>query len=185
MKRSSFVTSTLVFVLCLSGCTVATDETGDIDPSEGPIAKIEQPIGGLILAKYLALNAQNGPLGAVLQPDDEKTTLFNTGRYNLFANGRILWKFGASEAFSSYGWIDHAYTSFGLEWGSLGFPTLDETDCRAVASGPSTSLVTCTGRPRRERGRWCSPILGGSSQFKDGHGSHRHRFLRIQPAAPA
>jgi uncharacterized protein with LGFP repeats len=126
MKRAHFVISTFASVMSLSGCMVATDEAGDADPSEGSLGELQQPLGGLILNKYLTLNAQNGPLGGVLAPDDEQTTFFNTGRYNLFANGRILWKYGASEAFSSYGGIDGAYGSFGYEWGTFGFPTLDE-----------------------------------------------------------
>lgn len=116
----NLIAAALVSLASLSGCAVASDG------EEGATAQTEQAIGGLILAKYQALNSQHGPLGAILQPDAERDTAFGTGRFNTFANGRILWKWGAPEAFSVYGGIDGAYGAFGWEWSKLGFPTKDE-----------------------------------------------------------
>jgi len=81
-------------------------------------------VGGLIGVKWNATGGATGPLGN--PTSNEGTTLFNTGRYNTFEHGRILWKFNTPEAFETHGQIDATYGQFGWEWGMLGFPTTDE-----------------------------------------------------------
>jgi len=126
MNRSNvFAMVVSASAMALSGCALEAGSNGG-SGAEGSVSQVQEPLGGLILGKYLALNGANGPLGQPVPPEDEQTTAFNTGRYNLFQNGRILWKFGAPEAFSTYGVMDGAYGSFGWEWGNLGFPTRDQ-----------------------------------------------------------
>jgi hypothetical protein len=79
---------------------------------------------GYIRGRYLATGAQAGVLG--YPTSDENSTGFNTGRYNFFQSGRILWKNGAFDAFETHGGIDAAYARLGMEWGNLGFPQSNE-----------------------------------------------------------
>src|SRR5262245_9974540 len=79
---------------------------------------------GLIRAKYDGVGAQASFLG--YPTTDELTTLFNTGRYNFFEFGAILWKFNAAQAFEVHGQIRGLYQQLGSEWGEMGFPQGDE-----------------------------------------------------------
>jgi len=124
MRRKKMTALAILSAAWFAGCglpgeTGGTGGDGDVASTQSAVS-----IGGLIEAKYDQLGGAGGPLGHNLT--DELTTAFNTGRYNLFDHGRILWKFGAAEAFSVYGGIDGGYSHFGFEWGPFGFPVKDE-----------------------------------------------------------
>jgi len=121
MKRTMLVAAMMVSAAWLTGC--GEMPAADSPEGTGEVSSAFQ-VGGLIGAKWNALNGASGPLGAATS--DESTTTFNDGRFNTFVNGRILWKFFAGEAFAVYGQIDKAYGAFGWEWGMLGFPETDE-----------------------------------------------------------
>lgn len=83
-----------------------------------------QIVLGKIRGAYLGVSAQAGVLG--YPTSDEGNTLFNTGKYNFFQFGRMLWKTGNASAFETHGAIDGLYQKVAMEWGSLGFPTSNE-----------------------------------------------------------
>jgi LGFP repeat len=79
---------------------------------------------GLILSRYVALG---GPASALKFPTtDERSTYNNTGRFNGFEKGDILWKTGASAAWEVHGCEHSKWGSVGWETSLLGFPTSNE-----------------------------------------------------------
>ena len=83
-------------------------------------------VHGLIRQKWAQLGWERSPLR--YPRTDERSTSAgpNGGRYNIFQQGRILWKRGASRAYATWGAIDRKYHQKGLEHGFLGYPRTDE-----------------------------------------------------------
>jgi uncharacterized protein with LGFP repeats len=76
---------------------------------------------GAIEDKYLAMNAQNGPLGCPLKPEDVAAA---GGRWEPFHGGVIYWK-PATGAHSVWGAILTKWTQYGRE-AQYGYPITDE-----------------------------------------------------------
>jgi hypothetical protein len=81
-------------------------------------------VHGKILQKWGQLGFERSPHGFPVT--DESDSTIAPGKYNLFQDGRILYKFGTDEAFSVHGAIDFEYSRLGFEGGLLGFPVTDE-----------------------------------------------------------
>jgi hypothetical protein len=79
---------------------------------------------GYIRSDYLSLGAQGGVMG--YPTTDEFDTGYHDGRCNFFQKGRILWKSGATAAYSTHDKIDQYYTAVGLEWATLGYSQSNE-----------------------------------------------------------
>ncbi len=81
-------------------------------------------VHGYIRQKWARLGWERSPLG---YPKTDEWPTKNSGRYNNFEHGRILWKRGKREAFAVWGAIYNRYRQLGGERGVLGYPRTDET----------------------------------------------------------
>jgi uncharacterized protein with LGFP repeats len=81
---------------------------------------------GLIYAKWASLGLEKGP-NAYPISDESDAGSGKGSRYNSFQDGTVIWKNGATQAFSVHGAIWTKWGQLGYDSGSLGFPITDET----------------------------------------------------------
>ena len=80
-----------------------------------------EPGDNEIQARWAALGAQNGPLGAKLPPPNDRPRAVTGGRAQDFAGGSIFWS-AATGAWDIRGAFRDLYLSAGGSGGALGFP---------------------------------------------------------------
>ncbi len=126
-------------------------------------------VHGLIRDRYLAVAAENGPLG--YPTSSELRTSGRSGAFNTFQNGAIYWS-GPTGAHEVRGAIRHHWNVLGAQNGFLGFPVSGEVALRGGAvnrfEGGNTYWSAATGahevhgliRDAYERTGWENGPLG-------------------------